>query len=300
MRELDLVNMTIPYEAAVAALKGHPKVRIQLLCEPMDRRQSRWSRTDVLTVGVVDCETTGLDWRTERMMELAVQQVSVDAEGRIVTTGRPYGWLEYPGKAIPDDIVRKTGITDEMVAGKEFPEGEASSALGGVDVLLSHNAAFDRPFIEARFPQVKGKAWICSLRDLDWKARGYQKLNLEDLLWKCGWFFHEAHRATADVNALLHLLDHKFVTGEYVLGELWRNALKPSLLVRATGAAKDKRFLLKQQGYSWSGSVWWKYVADEALPEERAWLAANVYGSGFSSEPTVTQVTWKERYAAID
>jgi len=300
MRELDLVNITVPFEVAVASLRGHPKVRLQILCEPMDRRQSRWDRTDVLTVGVVDTETTGLDSRVERMMELAVQQISIDAKGRIVTTGKPFGWLEYPGKPIPPDITLKTGITDEMVAGKEFPEGEAFSALSGVDVLLSHNAAFDRPFIEARFPGVKGKPWICSLRDLDWKARGFPKLGLEDLLWKCGWFFHQAHRATADVSALLHLLDHKFVTDEYVLGALWKNALKPNFLVRATGAAKDKRLVLKSNGYAWSGTVWWKYVAEEALPEERAWLAANVYGSGFSSEPTVTQVTWKERYTAVE
>jgi len=297
MSAADIVGVPVPWEVLVRALGRHEKVRIQTLIEPMVRHQAQIDRTDELSVAVVDVETTGLDWQTDRIIELAIQKVFIDAHGRIVATGRPEGWFEDPGFPIPLHIQEKTHITDRMVKGKLILEGPATSMLLTADVILSHNAGFDRPFLEKRL-DIAGRPWICSLRDLDWNAHGFERHGLEDLLRKCGKFFNSAHRATADVNALLHLLDHRLDNGRTVLKELLTNAAKPTWLVEARGAPYGSRKLLKERRYVWDPEqkLWWRHIPEEGLEAERAWLSDWVYDG--KREPVVRHVTWRERYAA--
>ena len=39
-------------------------------------------------------------------------------------------------------------------------------------LVIAHNAAFDRPFLERRLPIFAEKHWACSRFDVDWKASG--------------------------------------------------------------------------------------------------------------------------------
>jgi CBS domain-containing protein len=61
----------------------------------------------------IDCETTGLDWRSARMVQLAAVALT---EGRIDTEGA-FNRLINPGIAIPAASSAIHGLTDESVAG---------------------------------------------------------------------------------------------------------------------------------------------------------------------------------------
>jgi DNA polymerase III subunit epsilon len=295
----DVVGVPIAPEVLARALDRHPKFRVLRLIEPMVRRMSRTDRTPTLEVAVVDVETTGLDWRTDKVIELGVQRVSIDDQGRIIDVGQPRGWFEYPGGPIPEEIVRKTKITDDMVHNQAIPDGVASGMIEGADMVLAHNAGFDRPFVEKRL-SIGPKPWICSLRDIDWEEFGFGSQKLEDLLIRCGWFFDGAHRAVNDVNALLHLLDHRLDGGRTVMKELWANALEPSWLVEAKKTPYGSNKALKSHRYAWDSyrEVWWKHVRDGRQLEEQQWLIDDVYkGNGY---PEMRRMNWKERYAGIE
>lgn len=297
MRPEDIVGIPADAEGVARALERHRNYRVLRRIEPMVRRERPFTRTAACTVAVVDVETTGLDWKRDKVIELGVQIVEVDHHGRIVATGRPQGWFEDPGIPIPAEITKVTKISDDMVRGNVIADGPAFCLLSGADYVLSHHAAFDRPFVEKRL-SLPPKKWVCSLMDIDWQAQGFRGRKLEDLLLQCRWFFDGAHRAVNDVNALLHLLDHQLDDGRTVLKELLTNAARPTWLIEARGAPYESRTALRDRKYVWDPGrkFWWTHVPDERVLSEQHWLAENVYRGG--PGPTVSEITWTERYAA--
>ena len=293
-----VASVEVPIAAIVRAVDDHPDFRVIRRIGPLQRHIAQRQSDGELIVCVLDVETTGLDKRNDRITELAVQVVVIDDRGRIVQTGKPRSWLEDPGIPIPPLITLKTGITNEMVRGRSISDGEAYGMIAGADIVLSHNADFDRPFVDRRL-ELDSKAWICSLNDLDWKQYGFEGRSLGDLLYRCGWFFDGAHRAAADVNALLHLLDHRLDDGETVARSLIRNAGRPTWRIEATGTLYAAKDALKARGYRWDPArkAWALEFVDGDPAVEQAWLAEQCRGIGHSD---VRRVTWRERYTLLD
>ena len=92
-----------------------------------------------------DLETTGLSSRTDAITEIgAVRFSGGKAVDRMCT-------FVDPGRSIPDEVVRLTGISDEDVAGAPGQEEAVRRFLefAGDLPLAAHNAAFDMGFIRA-------------------------------------------------------------------------------------------------------------------------------------------------------
>jgi DNA polymerase-3 subunit epsilon len=274
-------------EQLAALLEAHPDYRLQRRLKP----QLNWPAPSgdangegaTTCILVLDTETTGLDAAKERIIELAMLRVRVDlATGLPVGAVDVYDELEDPGKPIPKEVVALTGIQDADVAGKALDEARIAQMLEGVDLVIAHNAGFDRPFVEARLPQFKHLPWSCSFADIDWKAQGRSSAKLESLAQAMGWFY-DAHRAEMDCHALLAVLAAPLPqAGHTGLAQLVRAATLPSFRLQATNAPFDAKDLLKARGYRWNAEqrVWHTRLDDEsALQTELAWLKENAYNN---------------------
>lgn len=238
--------------------------------------------THVQRVLVLDTETTGLSHQADKLIELAMLLVAVDT-----AAGLPFGPVEVfegfedPGIPIPMGAQEVTGISDAMVKGQRLDDEQVVAMVSKADLIVAHNAGFDRPFVEARFPCFAEKPWACSFMDIDWKAAGAGSSKLSALANDQGWFY-DAHRAQVDCHALLQVLSrpvgHSATTG---LRQLIKAAAQPSFKLRATGAPFESKDKLKSRGYRWDADarVWYCTLASqELLDAELDWLKAEVYG----------------------
>jgi DNA polymerase-3 subunit epsilon len=267
-------------EAMAQALSQHPDFRVLRRLQP---------RTDYGPVSgqatqrviVLDTETTGLDARNEKVIELAMLSVLVDtATGQPVGPVTLYESFEDPGKPIPPQITEITGIDDSMVQGQHIDDAAVTALVEQADLIVAHNAGFDRPFVEARWPVFARKAWNCSFAGIDWKKEGSGSAKLEFLASERGWFY-DAHRAQVDCHALLQVLSSPLSDGQTGLSRLLNGAGQTRYKLRATGAPFEAKDKLKSRGYRWDGEgrVWWCSLAsDDLLAAECTWLRAEVYG----------------------
>jgi DNA polymerase III subunit epsilon len=232
---------------------------------------------------VLDTETTGLSHRSDQIIELAMLLVAVDT-----ATGLPFGpvtvfeGFEDPGMPIPAVAQAVTGISDEMVRGHRLDDAAVRALVERADLVLAHNAGFDRPFVEARFPFFADKAWACSFADIDWKAIGSGSAKLSALANDRGWFY-DAHRAQVDCHALLQVLAQPLTPDAPITGlaHLLQAAERPGYKLAATGAPFEAKDKLKARGYRWDAEarVWCCTLTSPALLDaECEWLRAEVYG----------------------
>lgn len=241
---------------------------------------------------VLDVETTGLSHELDAVTEIAALPFEFAAEtGEILHVGPMYTGLQDPGRPLAPEIVKLTGLTDDMLRGQRIDWRRVAAMIDAADVVIAHNARFDRGFVRPLVGMVDvGKVWACSATQIDWKGLGFPAAKLE-LLSAFHGFFVGAHRAGDDVNALLHLLSMGY------LSDLVAEALRPSWMVRAFGAPFEVKDLLKARGYQWdaAGRVWWREVSVDAMPEEGSWLAAEIYRGRRADR--VTKVEPCERFA---
>ena len=288
-------------EAWAQSLEAHPDYRVLRRLQPRLLWPSAAGQ-DMVRVVVLDSETTGLDHAKDKIIELALLRVDVDrATGLPVGPVQVFDELEDPGMPIPKEAMAITGITDADVAGKRLDEARIGALMSDVDVVIAHNAGFDRPFCEARLPLFRNFAWACSFADLDWKAQGRSSSKLEALAQGLGQFY-DAHRAEMDSHALLAVLAAPLPTApdSTAMATLLASVQTPFFRLQATGAPFDAKDLLKARAYRWNAElrVWHTRLTDEAaLEAECLWLKAKVYGQRNASV-MVEKVDALTKYAA--
>lgn len=247
----------------------------------------------------LDVETTGLG-DDDKVIELAMRRFRYDAFGRIVEIGRLWSWREDPGGPLAEDVIRLTGITDRDLVGQRIDDAVATGILAEADLIIAHNAGFDRPKVEARLETLPLMRWACSCNEIDWTAAGFEGRSLGWLCAQAGFFF-DAHRAQADVDAVITLLRHERTDGRTLLWELDDAASRDSHFVEAVGAAFVIKDVLRLRGYRWNprSQTWWCEVSDEDLLAEEFWLAREVYAIGKGSRgsgPRITRRTALDRH----
>lgn len=98
-----------------------------------------------VTFSAVDIETTGLDPKNDRIVEIGVVKFR---NGRKISVR---SWLVNPGMPIPPSVVKIHGITTDMV--RESPDFAGVfpqfKAFVGDTVILAHNGRFDISFFNA-------------------------------------------------------------------------------------------------------------------------------------------------------
>jgi len=251
---------------------------------------AKWIQENASSIGigvVLDLETTGLNQTTDKIIEIALRKFRFDRRnGEVISVSPPYAALQDPGVPLNPRIQSITGLTDSELKGKNINWNLVESEIADADLIIAHNAGFDRPFVERYCPPAMRKVWACSFSQIDWQGKGYSSTKLELLSIHHG-FFVDAHRALSDIDALLYLVSMKDNTsGSSYLFEIVKNAFRPSVLVIARHSAYETKDLLRERGYSWNVAIksWQKQVYRDTVELETQWLETTVYKGKFRGE----------------
>lgn len=227
----------------------------------------------------LDVETTGLDIN-DPIIELGMVVFEFDERGFVLRIVEEYDEFEDPGRQLPSGIVELTGITDEMVRGRAIDDRHVEQVMENVDLVIAHNAGFDRPIVEKRFPLFKHLAWGCSVVDVDWQRAGVRTRKLEYLAMTRG-FFYDSHRAINDCVAGIELLAAPLTSDaeQTALASLLANSGRESVRLWAERSPFESKDLLKERRYRWNAAakLWWRDLPDHEHETELEWLAASVY-----------------------
>lgn len=231
---------------------------------------------------IVDTETTGFNQDTDKIIEIGLVVFEYDPEtGQAYRVLETYGCLEDPGITITPEITEVTGITNEMVAGHRIDDAKVAALVAGASLVIAHNAKFDRPFLEQRFPVFETLPWGCSFAQVDWVGEGLGARKLDYIAFQFGFFF-DAHRAEADCLALLQILQQDLPKSHTkVMKSLLDQLPQKDWTVYAVNAKFETKDLLKEREYRWDAGrkIWHRTLTGtDAITSEVAWLKESIYG----------------------
>lgn len=250
---------------------------------------------------IVDVETTGLDPKADEIIELGMTRFAYDASGSVVAWMDDFQAYREPERPIPPEVTELTGIDAATVAGCVIDAAAVVSFIAPAGIVIAHNAAFDRKFLERLVPEFAVKAFACSMEEAPWRAEGFEGKALPFLAAQSGFFF-TGHRASDDARATLALLERPLPkSGRTALALLLERARRPTWRIWAEGAPFERKDDLRRRGYRWSAGddgrprAWWTEVDEAALEEEETFLSAEIYGRPV--EPLKRRVTAFDRWS---
>ncbi len=231
----------------------------------------------------LDVETTGLDPRSDDVIELAMAPFTYSLDGRVFGVGPVFQSFNQPRAPISPEITAITGITNDMVAGCRIDPAAVAAFAAPASLIIAHNAAFDRRFTERLSPVFTTKPWACSMAEVDWRSEGFEGAKLDYLALQSG-FFYDKHRAVTDCMAAIALLAAPLPrSGATALSRLLDRARRPNWRLWAENAPFDFKDALKARGYRWNAEAgdgpraWYVDVEDEVKERELAYLRTEIY-----------------------
>jgi DNA polymerase III subunit epsilon len=288
------------HETAARMLEATGDYRVLRRLQPRPIVVSGVRRQGEKIAVIVDTETTGLDHTRDEVIELGMVAFLYDEDGRIGEVIGTFNGLREPSVPIGSEITRLTGITPEMVAGQVLDLAAVERFIEAADLIIAHNARFDRPFCERLSKGFQVKAWACSHSEIVWSGFGFEGSKLGYLLTQCGWF-HQGHRAVEDCHALLEVLASPLPSGAgFPFEHLLTSARKALVRICAEGSPFDMKDMLKARGYRWNDGTdgrpkaWWVEVDEETFEAELAFLQREVYRR--EVEPFSQRITAFERF----
>ena len=152
-------NDAASFEAALRLCASCKDVRILRRVRPISELVNDGPQIGpTRRIAIVDTETTSVDVQTAEVIEIAAAIVLVDDTGEIRAVEETRRGLRDPGIPIPAEVQRLTGISDDDVAGRALNVPRWEALLGGSDLIVAHNAAYDAPIVERLLPGIKGHA----------------------------------------------------------------------------------------------------------------------------------------------
>ena len=270
------------FETMAAALDATGEYRVLRKLKPRREFQPHGG-VAARTALFVDVETTGLDPERNEIIELAMVPFTYGADGSIFGTGEPFHGLREPDEPIPAEITAITGIDHAMVTGKSIDRDAVVGFIESADLIIAHNASFDRRFLERFCPAFAHKPWACSNSQIDWKGEGFEGTRLAYLVAGAG-YFYERHRALNDCYAAIELLATQLPRfGALAMASLLERARVPTWRIWASHAPYDLKDTLTARGYRWYGDghgprrAWFIDVLDNEKTAELHFLETEIY-----------------------
>ena len=225
-------------------------------------------RASIARMAVVDVETTGLDPTEHELIGLSVVCVEVDGlTGEELKIVDRYSGRREPTRPIPRDFEQVVGVRAADLAGMRLDIARLHQVLEGCELVLAHNAAFDRAFLVPHVPVFDQFTWVCSLRDIDWFGTEQQpKASIDHLL---SLYKLKASSGTPadDCRALIQILGRPLpVSGHTGFAALLASSrspryryLVPNPCVESGPALTELGFKFDPRANAWSsiaGGVW--------------------------------------------
>ena len=280
----------------------HPLVLPARLHDPLPGEQ-------LLRGLYIDTGTTGFDPQRDDIIELALLPFSYTDGGQIVDVFHDAAQVHRndPQRAVAPQIVALTDLTNDGARGALVHVRAASALVAAADLIVAHNAAFDRPFVERVIPAARSASWACSQREVPWAEAGFPSAALACLACAYGVYPRARHRALVDCEVGVWLLASPLPhTGQPVLAALLERALRETVRLWAVRAPFEARGVLKRRGYRWMPEgyqniprSWWTEVAPEREDDEIEWLARHVYRA-FGANAPVPDALPRRRITAVD
>ena len=251
---------------------------------------------------VLDVEATGLSIGHDDVSQLAPLPFEYKVpSGKILSIKKDeaFDGLREPRIPISTEASLITGITNEMVINKKIQSKDVENIINNTDLIIAHNASYDRPMVEQHWNCFKNVSWACTFKSIDWLQEGFSSAKLELLGVNFGWFY-EGHDAFNDCEACLALLSETLPNRDSTVFSAVREyASNPTFLIKAIDAPYNKRNILRRKGYKWrpadqlNGKVWWTETKN--YEEEVKWLHEEIYNRKINIP--IKQISALNRYS---
>jgi exodeoxyribonuclease X len=116
-----------------------------------------------MKIHIIDTETTGLDPVTDRVIQIAAVELTLDPDTKKWIPSRGTASFVNPGRPIPPEATGVHHIIDSDVESAPMLDQALETVLNPlfmVDVCAAHNAPFDKSFL----PSLAGRRWLDTLR----------------------------------------------------------------------------------------------------------------------------------------
>lgn len=172
-----------------------------------------FSRYDRLVI--LDTETTGIDHKSDEIIELAALALS-RRDGKTVTDAQMDLLLRLsPGRSLPPEITKLTGITPELLAEEGLSKEEAARRFTALLVpktlVVAYNAQFDLCFLFYFLQRLGLAHCLKGIEMLDalsiYKDRRDYPHKLANAIEAYGLSGRNSHRALDDTAATAELLE---------------------------------------------------------------------------------------------
>ncbi len=228
-------------------VQSRERVRLPIVATAPADGTPEFPRSSPQRLLILDTETTGLDPRQHQCIEVGA--VLFDVPRRAV--------LSQISFLLPCDQnpARSVNGIDPEVSRLPQPWPQAlecfEAMLAAADVVLAHNAAFDRQwFGQGPLPPID-KPWLCSMEDLRWPAERQLRAtpSVRDLALAYGVPVWAAHRALTDCIYLAQVFERC-----PELERLLQAGLEPRRLYRAR-LSYEERHKAREAGFRWNEPI---------------------------------------------
>ncbi len=196
---------------------------------------------------ILDTETTGLDPQRDRCIELGAVLFDVPRRSVLSQVSLLLPCEHNPAQAV-------NGIDPVLTQQPQpWPQGLQwfEALLAAADVVVAHDAAFDRQWFGiAPLPAID-RPWLCSMEDIRWPADRHLRSNpsVRDLALAYGVPVWAAHRALTDCIYLAQVFERCSD-----LEQLLQQGLEPRRLYRAR-LSYEERHKAREAGFRWNEPV---------------------------------------------
>ena len=220
----------------------------------------------------IDLETTGLDPKTDKIIEVGVSVWKMDTGCKSVPI-LSFSNIIDPHQKIPEAITALTGLSSydcERYGVNSLQEamGPVEALLCMVDYFVAHNAKFEREFLahNGYLGLISQRHWIDTKTDIPY-PQGKGDGSLSEILMNHGIFNPMPHRALPDAFGMMQLL------AKYPVADVVKISVIPkwTLICRSPyDPSGGVQSFLKGLGFYWDGSQkrWHKPCRKNKVCEE--------------------------------